>query len=157
MIAKFLAERLKVSTLSFESSASEFLQQLQLFADLSSYRDALLVHIDEKLTEIAAKDPTGKLVLVAHSLGTVVTFIALLRAQARSDPPTWLGQVERFVTFGSPLDLVLVLFPEYFPPLPGPCARGIAWTNYTLWNDPIATDLRITSERFLPARAPGLF
>jgi hypothetical protein len=157
-IAKLITVRLKVGAESFESielSANDFLRQLQLFADRESYRDAIVDQVRRGLAVVAAADPTRRLVVAAHSLGTVVTLIALLQAEAAGE--VWVGQVDRFVTFGSPLDLVMVLFPEFFPTLSGSSGRGIRWTNYTLSNDPIATDLRLVRCWFLPVRATGLF
>ena len=153
-IAKFVAERLKVKPVLFESSAHAFLEQIQLFLDRPSYRNAILERVEDGLTEIAAQEGASGIVLVTHSLGTVVTFIALLRAQ--DSGAAWLNQVREFITFGSPLDLFLVLFPEHFPFPSASCVRNIAWTNYTLRNDPIATDLKVTGQ-WLPSLVPGLF
>jgi hypothetical protein len=154
-VAKFLGERLKVKEISFfESSAQDFLQQLQLFVDRPSYRRSIQESVKEQLEGLASSDPSRRLVLVTHSLGTVVTFIAILNAQKNNEP--WLAQVDRFITFGSPLDLFLVLFEEFFPPV-SLCDKNIGWTNYTLLNDPIATDLKIVSQSFLKDKAPGLF
>jgi hypothetical protein len=153
-IAKFMAERLKIKTLSFEISAQAFLQQIQLFVDRTSYRESILASVDSQLAKVSEAEPSRPLCLVTHSLGTVVTFIALLRAQCVG--AAWVAQVKWFFTFGSPVDLLFVLFPEFFAPRPPLSNRDIKWTNYTLANDPIASDLRVTSES-LPTLAPGLF
>lgn len=153
-IASFIAERLKVKPLSFESSAVDFLQQIQLFIDRASYRESILDNVESQLSKIVAKDSKSKIVLISHSLGTVVTFIALLRAQESKS--LWLNQVEQFITFGSPIDLFLVLFPEFFPSLSSRCCWNIPWTNYVLGNDPIATEL-VVANNWLPSLSSGLF
>jgi hypothetical protein len=94
------------------------------------------------MTKISS-DPSDEIYIVAHSEGTVVSFLALLKAMSgtASGSSAWLKQVKGFMTIGSPIDKHLLLWPELWGrlrPAPGASAAAkIPWMNYYDYGDPI--------------------
>jgi hypothetical protein len=87
--------------------------------------------------------------IVAHSEGTVVSFLALLQAMWQPKPPKWLGQVRGFMTIGSPIDKHIVLWEELFhlpKPCPYPLEKQIRWRNYYDFGDPVGFKLDIARD-----------
>ena len=55
-----------------------------------------------------------KILVLAHSLGTVLSFESLTRAATESAEHPWLGAVRVLITMGSPVDKFLTLWPKKF-------------------------------------------
>lgn len=155
-LARLIADRLHLQTTKIDHAAVHFLQQVQLYIDHDKYRDEINKHFAAFMGTHSSLTPEGlpNTVLVAHSLGTVVTFRALLDGAANRDP--WVKSVRGFFTFGSPVDLLLLLFPELFKSPVDGAGLEIPWNNYTFGNDPIATDLAI-ARQWVSVNAPTLF
>jgi hypothetical protein len=155
-LARLIAVRLRVQADPLRYVALGFIQQIQLYIDHDIYRD----EIDRKFQvfiEGVAGDPAvaGRgLNLAAHSLGTVVTLRAILNA-ARDNKP-WVKSVKTFSTFGSPVDLIFLLFPELFAEVKDYKGPPIAWVNYSFGNDPVASDLALV-RKWAATKCPGLF
>jgi hypothetical protein len=161
-----------------------YVGDVQVVADFALYRDAIvssfqqvLDKVDEAMTvmahELAARhaavhrwdaDRTRQweaqvgleIHVVAHSEGTVVSFLGLLKALsgvAVADPTIanatapglgWVRHVRGFMTFGSPIDKHLVLWPEIWKDLRhirAPGGIAIEWRNYYDHGDPIGFEL----------------
>lgn len=155
-IARYLGDRFRLEATSIQHTAIHFLQQIQLYLDLKAYRDDVNIAFQSRMAEIHAMAIEGdfRIHLICHSLGTVVCLRGLLDAAQRRTP--WIKLVDRLVTFGSPIDLILLLYPKIFTPAGPQDGRPIHWTNYCLGNDPIATDLAI-ARSWVTTNAPGLF
>ncbi len=152
-LARVVANRLKLQTGSVSYAATVFAQQVQLYIDRRAYREEINTEFQACMDALTAIGRARPIHLISHSLGTVVCLRGLVKGAAEGRP--WVRRVRRLCTFGSPLDLLLVLFPDLFE-----CNNErrlrIQWTNYTLGNDPIATDLAIT-RRWVSNHARGLF
>src|SRR5262249_22986354 len=111
--------------------------------------------------------PNVRIHIVAHSEGTVVSFLGLLWAMSKKtfnpeDPPDtpdvteddkecpgWLKHVHGFMTIGSPIDKHLLLwwrlwksFPEAFKGKQLEIPAGqIRWRNYYDYGDPVGFEL----------------
>jgi hypothetical protein len=82
----------------------------------------------------------GPAVVVAHSLGTVVSFEAL---------HDYLGEVPLWVTLGSPLAMRAVVWPKLRPAPPATPPRVRRWLNY--WDrDDVVAARPILEPSFLP-------
>ena len=155
MLVRQAAERFKLQPKTLEHAATEFLQQVQLYIDREAYRKQIRDGLSVYLGEVHSRSAEPRdIYLIAHSLGTVVSFQTILRgAEVNS---SWFPFIKRFVTFGSPLDLMLLLFPEIFPKPQVKSAANIRWTNYFFGNDAIATDLAI-ARNWVVEFATGVF
>lgn len=97
----------------------------------------------------AYTDGCAAIHIVAHSLGTVVSYHALagLRFDSlgREDAATIVaasGKVQHVYTIGSPLEKIQFFWPRLM--LEGGCLSGkkIQWDNFVSWFDPVAGMLR---------------
>jgi hypothetical protein len=110
---------------------------------------------DEQRRDEWEAEVKREIYVVAHSEGTVVSYLGLLKALkgiAVADPNAkaaapgldWVQRVRGFMTFGSPIDKHLVLWPELWEGLrdvPAPAAGAIQWRNYYDYGDPIGFEL----------------
>jgi hypothetical protein len=101
--------------------------------------------------------------IMAHSEGTVIAFLGLLEAANQSELPEnqWLKKVRGLMTFGSPIDKHLILWPELFPPHQDTEKRfmqkPIEWFNYYDRGDPIGFELDYAREWLPVNNWHGLF
>lgn len=153
-LARLIAGRFHVSPGELDVAATSFLQQIQLYIDRRSYREGIHDSVCSSLETIGAK--SKRIVLVTHSLGTVVTMRAMVDAFHNGQP--WINSVSRFVTFGSPIDLFLVLYKDEIFGFEGAgkTKNSIPWRNYFFGNDPIASDLAV-ARQWVKDHAPNLF
>jgi hypothetical protein len=109
--------------------------------------------MDQALAAAGVTDPireSGRLpdiYLVAHSEGSVVTFIALLTALSARQKYPWIGAVKGVMTIGSPIEVHHLLWPSLWQSLRPDAAAAagpIPWCNYLDHGDPIAYELRAT-------------
>src|SRR5262249_1887911 len=90
--------------------------------------------------------------VIAHSEGTVITFLGLLRALCEKKTPEWVKSVRGFMTIGSPINKHLILWPELWadvltaPANPPRKEDRIRWCNYSDYGDPIGFRLKKTRE-----------
>jgi hypothetical protein len=155
-IARLVAVRFHFQTDDIQHTALGFLQQIQLYLDYKPYRDDIQLKFQNLMEEVTSVSRGGKrsITLVAHSLGTVVVLRALLNAAVQGK--SWVASVDRLITFGSPIDLLFLLYPDFFEGLPNYAGKSIKWGNYSFGNDPIATDLALT-RYWIAENCPNLF
>jgi hypothetical protein len=130
---------------------NDFLNDVQVVAEFSGERDRMLKVFRDVMDTIDAQFPNAEFYIVAHSEGTVVSFLGLLSGLA--DPniperrPDWGDKIKGYMTIGSPLNKHVLFWPDlfeaYHPPAVAP-ARRIPWRNYYDKGDPIGFDLRAT-------------
>ncbi|HEX4612897.1 MAG TPA: alpha/beta hydrolase, partial [Urbifossiella sp.] len=158
----------KVTSFKFQLKEllDDFLGDVQVVTDFKSARDDVLDRFDEVMSKIHKANPTAKVYLVAHSEGTVVTFLALLRAfdgyvsgeVGAEEKYGWVMQVKGLMTFGSPIEVHQLLWPELWEDYAAKREKlaafrqrdtdyePIKWRNYFDRGDPIAYPLTKTAE-----------
>jgi hypothetical protein len=149
----------------------EYLGDVQLVAEFSYYRTDIVGRFHRAMESIYEEqckldNADVRIHIVAHSEGTVVTFLGLLHAMSRqhiipANPPQqieakmevrdkfpdWLKQVRGYMTIGSPIDKHLLLWPRLWEKLEPKLANGlfrkdrIRWRNYYDHGDPVGFKL----------------
>jgi hypothetical protein len=146
----------------------EYIGDVQLVTEFGEHRTEILRRFDEAITNIyndyCEKDPKVRIHIVAHSEGTVISFLAMLNAMQgrtfaldKSSPPRaipvngaippWLSRVKGFMTIGSPIDKHLLLWPRLWNELTPEKANNlfqsekIRWRNYYDYGDPVGFKL----------------
>lgn len=137
-----------------EHVLTNYLGDVQLVAEFELIRKLFLDTFDNAMQAVYSNDPGAEIHIIAHSEGTVVSFLALLRAlQKRSGSgpyaaKSWLDNVRGFITLGSPIDKHLVLWPELWQEFEfhgkKPETGRILWHNYYDFGDPVGFKLDTT-------------
>ncbi len=166
----------KVTTFKFrlKDLLDAFLGDVQIVTDFETQRGQLLGHFNAVMEKIHKANEDVEIYFVAHSEGTVVTFLGLLTAfheygSAGDDGKPkyrWIEQVRGLMTIGSPIEEHLILWPELFQPFecrkdpntgaqqpaynvrPEKLKGPIRWRNYCDKGDPIAYRL-VETENWL--------
>lgn len=153
----FLAEKMGFPKFDLDDLLTSYLGDVQLVADFPSKRQKILQRFSDALDKLwkgvlLQQEAKPEIYIVAHSEGTVIAFMALLRAMSLPTPgevappprPEWIDQVRGFMTIGSPIDKHLILWPKIWdayntagPPVSPP----IRWRNYYDFGDPVGFDL----------------
>ncbi|WP_435008349.1 hypothetical protein P12x_005580 [Tundrisphaera lichenicola] len=165
----------KVSSFKFQLKdlLDSFLGDVQVVTDFEVQRVKLLAQFHAIMDKIRQANGDADIYVVAHSEGTVVSFLALLQAFREYQPAAegheeqfgWIKQVKGLMTIGSPIEEHMILWPELFnrqyqatqDPATGeakPLYRWkperpedrIKWRNYLDFGDPIAYRLKSTGE-----------
>ena len=110
-----------------------YLGDVQVVTEFGYYRQQIVHRFHSLMEEILSKYceefgmPPAELHIVAHSEGTVVSFLAMLQALSgavqhpckpisdeaeASKSPEWIKYVRGYMTIGSPIDKHLVLWPD---------------------------------------------
>jgi hypothetical protein len=111
----------------------DYIGDVQIVTEFRYYRQKIVARFHSAMAQIVARFletyPKGvpEIYLVAHSEGTVVSFLGLLEALSGrqvDDPDTgvaiptdWIRFVRGFMTIGSPIDKHLVLWPKIWQDL----------------------------------------
>lgn len=135
----YLAEKAGVFTFDLRKLLDDYLGDVQIVTEFRTEREEILRTFGEVMDKVHTELPGAEIYVVAHSEGTVVSFLALLEAFRQPRLPEWAGWVRGFMTLGSPIDKHLVLWPELFaegPPASVP-AEPIRWRNYYDYGDPV--------------------
>jgi len=126
---------------------NDFLNDVQVVAEFTPYRERMLAIFRSVMEAVDRQYPNAEVYVVAHSEGTVVSFLGLLEGLSRPEPAAWTRKLKGYMTIGSPLNKHVLFWPELFDgyKAPGgtPPAR-IPWRNYYDFGDPIGFDLRTT-------------
>ncbi len=145
----------------------EFLGDVQFMAEFRGVRSEIIGRFHGALADLDADERTrgADIHIVAHSEGTVVSFLGLLQAMSgqivskegdvKYDQaiPKWLKRVRSYMTIGSPIDKHILLWPDLFEDLDLAKAkrhfnsddRKIQWRNYYDYGDPVG--FRLDSAR----------
>lgn len=125
VMEKLLAVTEKMGIFKFDLAPilRDHIGDVQLVAEFGYYRRMILARFHSTMAQIVAecRGTRPEIYLVAHSEGTVVSFLGLLEALSGRiirDPEKpddfisieWISQVRGFMTFGSPIDKHLVLW-----------------------------------------------
>ena len=170
----FLAQKAGVLTLNLRKVLEDYVGDVQLVAEFRDYSTDIVGRFHRAMESVyAQQEKLGnrevRLHIVAHSEGTVVSFLGMLHAMSQhrlspADPPrqpeakieklqgprpfpSWLSQVRGFMTIGSPIDKHLLLWPGLWENLePKRCnahvpAGQIRWRNYYDYGDPVGFKL----------------
>ncbi len=134
-----------------ENVLTNYLGDVQLVAEFRVIRELILEQFDKAMNAVYANDPDAGIYIIAHSEGTVVAFLGLLRAlRSRANGGSaaqhpWLGNIKGFITLGSPIDKHLVLWPELWHEFDfrgkDPGVKPIPWLNYYDFGDPVGFKL----------------
>lgn len=154
----WVAEKAGIVKFDLDELLTRYLGDVQIVAEYRDYRvrildkfSTVLAAIGEQIKTNAPPDP--EIYFVAHSEGTVVAFMGLLKAMCAQmpNPPKWVNLVRGFMTIGSPIDKHLVMWPDLWDPVktPHPSLSGagrpkIQWRNYYDYGDPVGFKLDTT-------------
>jgi hypothetical protein len=167
----FLFDKLGVFRFELGPVLRDYLDDVQTVTEFATARDTIVDRFDGGLASLFEKsfqNEPPELYIVAHSEGSVVAFLGLLKAISRLNGGLdagenlrpghrWVERVRGFMTIGSPIDKHLILWPHLFQRLELACdltegeVRGkrgslllpqqIAWRNYYDFGDPIGFEL----------------
>lgn len=103
--------------------------------------------LDSKLAEVMKANRDKQIMLVAHSMGSIIAY-NVLRQLGRSEKDM---QVERFVTIGSPLGMPYVkgrIIDEcdYDATVRTPTIVSESWVNYSDKKDPVCIDIHLRDD-----------
>jgi hypothetical protein len=165
----FLARKAGLFDFNLRKILDEFVGDVQIVTEFTLFRHSIIGRFHEALERINRDHPNASLYIVAHSEGTVVSFVGLLEAifgrtwkqdlnctelapRLVHDHPIWLKQVKGYMTIGSPLDKHIVLWPALFEdycsvPAQSQVSNGqIKWRNYYDYGDPVGFMLDTTRQ-----------
>lgn len=135
---------------------SESLGDVQVYSDRDensehfAAREAVLAEADATFGVVARRQ-YKEVVVIGHSLGSVIAFTAIERLSHRE--PNVLDRVVALITFGTALEKVKFFFerkkdakrtpigPQGPRALAQTVASGRAWINFWYWNDPVANPI----------------
>ena len=141
----YLTERAGLFTFDLGKLLNDYLGDVQIVAEFGVQRGKIVQTFFDVLEKVHKIYPNAEIHLVAHSEGTVISFLALLKAIRQPARAPWIENVRSFMTIGSPLDKHLILWPELFEsklPAQWPKDREkIEWRNYYDHGDPIGFEL----------------
>jgi hypothetical protein len=170
----FLAEKAGVFKFDLNKVLVDYLGDVQIVTDFEDDREKILGQFFEVMKKVRKNHPEADIYIVAHSEGTVVSFLGLLKAlsehKTTDDDWEWVEKVRGLMTIGSPIDKHLILWPklwEQFESEQGSNrhtpTKPIEWRNFYDYGDPIGFELNTAREwmkkhRWLrPDGAPGAF
>ena len=151
----FLAEKAGVFKFNLRKILTDFLGDVQIVTEFGKYREDILRKYDDVMEGIYNDCPEAEIYLIAHSEGTVIAFLGLLRALRKNSISAsecqWVKQVRGFMTIGSPIDKHILLWPELWKDLGKPDGAQdpqskIKWRNYYDFGDPVGFKLDTARE-----------
>lgn len=161
----FLAEKAGLMKFDLNRVLEEYLGDVQIVTEFTLFRNDIIGRFHSAMHQIHSEHPQANLHIVAHSEGTVVSFLGLLHALsgqrvrpanagegALLDPvdhiPSWLTRLRGYLTIGSPIDKHILLWPGLFKSFDFEPAceffngqHKIKWRNYYDYGDPIGFKL----------------
>jgi hypothetical protein len=155
----FVAEKAGLFKFDLDQLLTDFVGDVQLVADFQVYRQRILDEFDSTMTRTlglakaagADRARDAEIYIIAHSEGTVVTFVALLEALADPNKYPWIENVAGLMTIGSPIETHHLLWPALWQTAGLKPAKDsqdihIEWHNYMDYGDPIAYELTETTK-----------
>lgn len=181
----FLADKLGLYKYDLRRVLEEYLGDVQIVTEFANYRREIVGRFHQAMEDIYGeqcknKNQDVRLHIVAHSEGTVVSFLGLLQAMSgqqftppaspndrpqlkiTDQVPEWLKHVHGYMTIGSPIDKHLLLWPRLWNTLKPALADAvlpagqIKWRNYYDYGDPIGFKLD-TARRWLDQQQSKAF
>lgn len=150
----FLAEKAGFVKFELDNMLTAFVGDVQIVADFANYRDRIRRQVWDIFEKVHHTNEKAELYIVAHSEGTVVALVAILKALSKpnSNPaappnrPDWINQVRGLMTIGSPIDKHLILWRKMWDDLKAPdteklLPKPIQWRNYYDYADPVGFNL----------------
>lgn len=162
----FIAEKAGLFKFDLREVLEDYLGDVQLVTEFSYYRTDVVGRFHEAMRSINEQHPNAHLHIVAHSEGSVVSFLGLLHAmcgrklhpadaqkgqdakiEETKEIPAWLKQVRGFMTIGSPIDKHLLLWWRLWENFDAALAKRslpagqIRWRNYYDYGDPVGFKL----------------
>lgn len=149
----FLAEKAGFVKFELDNMLTAFVGDVQIVADFANYRDRIRRQVWNILEKVHAKNKEAELYVIAHSEGTVVALVAILKALSKPSSdlaapgrPDWIKQVRGLMTIGSPIDKHLILWRKMWDDLKTPdtkqlLPKPIRWRNYYDYADPVGFNL----------------
>jgi MFS family permease len=165
----FLADKAGLFKFDLAQVLEDYLGDVQIVTEFSDYRTDVVARFHQAMADIYEEQRINgndevRLHIVAHSEGTVVSFLGLLLAMSGKhlakpappdDPllkdtpqiPEWLKHVHGYMTIGSPIDKHLLLWPELWKKLNPSLADAVLpagqihWRNYYDYGDPVGFNL----------------
>jgi len=83
----WIGERAGVGKFDLREVLDEYLGDVQIVTEFAQYRTNIVGRFEKAMQDVADKYPTARLHIVAHSEGTVVSFLGLLNAIGRRQKP----------------------------------------------------------------------
>lgn len=155
-LARLILSRARLNTDGLVDSASHFISSYQLFADYDNVREEIITQFIDTLSDLEpffleqeATGTTVKVHILAHSLGSVIAFIALGRLNSDRSKQSHIRRINSLCTLGSPLDFFIILHPQLFDMQSLRAKEGeeqrIRWVNFVEHADPIASSCKVTN------------
>lgn len=140
----FLSRKAGIFEFDLKKILDDFLGDVQLVTEFEPVRTTIVGRFHSLLAGLQQQHPQAQIHLVAHSEGTVVSFLGLLEACADPVRYPYIHRVRGFMTIGSPIDKHLILWPSLFARFqqPHPAVKTrIRWINYVDYADPVGFNL----------------
>ncbi|MEP6699228.1 MAG: hypothetical protein ABJB09_05800 [Verrucomicrobiota bacterium] len=161
----FVVEKAGLLKFDLKKVLDEYLGDVQIVTEFTLFRRDIIGRFQSALQKIHLEYPDANLHIVAHSEGTVISFLGLLHAlsgqellPATADEnatlkdvgrvPDWLAKVKGYMTIGSPIDKHILVWPRLMETFDFTTAcelfqkRGpIKWRNYYDYGDPVGFKL----------------
>lgn len=160
----FVVEKAGLMKFHLKKVLDEYLGDVQIVTEFTLFRRDIVGRFQSAMQQIHREYPDANLHIVAHSEGTVVSFLGLLHALSGQrllpatpeggavlNPigrvPDWLKKVKGYMTIGSPIDKHILLWPRLFNRFNFRPAQGlfekrpIKWRNYYDYGDPVGFKL----------------
>jgi len=154
----YLADRAGVFTFDLRQVLDDYLGDVQIVTEFRDRRERILAAFRDVMRRAHEHCPNAEIYIIAHSEGTVVSFLGLLEAFRDLADHDWAQHVRGLMTLGSPIDKHLFFWPGLFggnPPAYAP-PQPIAWRNYYDYGDPIGFGLDAARDWLEPkASGPG--
>jgi hypothetical protein len=181
----FLADKAGLFKFDLTQVLEDYLGDVQIVTEFADYRTDIVIRFHQAMADIYAKQRKDgndqvRLHIVAHSEGTVISFLGLLQAMSGQEfkttassndrphlentgrIPEWLKHVHGYMTIGSPIDKHLLLWPRLWNTLNPSVADAdlppgqIKWRNYYDYGDPVGFKLD-TARRWLDQQGSKAF
>lgn len=146
----FILGKVGIFHFNLNSILTNFLGDVQVVAEFENYRGDNIELFIDTISRAYLNDDKADIYVVAHSEGTVVSFLGLLEAiQRGEDKCPWIKNVKGFMTIGSPIDKHLTLWPNLWKKYESTEDKilnfrpngQIQWRNYYDRGDPVGYEL----------------
>lgn len=143
----FILGKIGIFQFNLNSVLTNYLGDVQVVAEFEKYRTDILERFIDSITNAYKLDKDADIYVVAHSEGTVISFLALLEVMKRGEKDyPWISNVKGFMTIGSPIDKHLTLWPELWEDYKYSAhtfssENQIQWRNYYDYGDPVGYEL----------------